>query len=91
MPKKTSSEEAPPLCSLCGEKPAEGILHVSYDPYEKPKPPPKYSDPIRMNRGWRLYLPVCGPCCRESFRFKVSTEILVKSERGAWGHLDPEK
>lgn len=87
MPKKTSSE-APAVCSLCAERPSEGHLYVSYSPYEKPKPPPKYSDPPRMERGWSLFLPVCGECCRKSVSFEVKMDLGVKSQDRTWGHVE---
>lgn len=41
-----------------------------------------------MDRGWSLFLPVCGACCRKSVSFEVKMDLGVKSQDRAWGHVD---
>lgn len=89
MKKRGEIAELPPVCAICGERPADGSLYVSYSAYAEQREsarPRKYDDPPPLNRGWSLHLPVCAPCVRASVSVGVKMEL--KNEKGTWAHLD---
>jgi hypothetical protein len=89
MKKKKEPVEAPPSCSVCDERPADGSLYVSFSPYARERARErKYGDPPAMDRGWNLHLPICGVCVRASVSLGVKLDL--KNEKGTWGHLSPE-
>lgn len=85
--KKPANEK--PKCASCNERDAHGSLYIRYDPYDEQLLNSKdRHDPGRIDRGFSLHLPICGVCCKRSF--KIDLKLDIKSERNTWGHLDPK-
>lgn len=85
---KKQQPDTDPMCASCNERKATGTLFITFDPFEQQrmKPEDRFSS-TRIERGFRLHMPICGECCKKSC--KVSLHLDLKTDQNVWGSVDP--